>query len=232
MNIINRESALQIRRDQVAREDLVLFINACFSCSGQREFYSDGSNQRVSIDFLHRYILGNYRLLYARTLAAGINHFNAAQIVVNLLSIGKDTRPEHRVEEGALILATLRALPPNRAWRVLESVRKRKINNRRSRAITRQYLESRRDIVFESIKYRSKVRSSMRHCHLNMPGEIGNFLSTSENSAHFRLRSTRAIGKPITAPTPCIRFPSRWRRDWRLNTESRGMCSLRGSNLK
>ena len=60
----------QARRDQVAREDLVMFVNACFACSGQREFYSDGQDQRVSIDFLHRYILGNYRLSAAQTRRA------------------------------------------------------------------------------------------------------------------------------------------------------------------
>ena len=130
-------NALTARQRQVAREDLVIFINACFACTGQKEFYSDGDRQRVSIDFLHRYILGNYRLLYARTLAAGINDFNASQIIVNLLAKGKDIDPAHRVEEGALITAALRRLPPQRAWRVLSTLRERKINNRRSRAIVR-----------------------------------------------------------------------------------------------
>ena len=153
-----------IRREQVAREDLVLFINACFACTGQKEFYSDGWRQRVSIDFLHRYILGNYRLLYARTLAAGINDFNAAQIIVNLLSTGRSVDPAHRVEEGALIAAALRRMPPQRAWRVLSTLRERKINNRRARAIVREYAGS-RDIVFDSVKYRVKVRSALRHTH-------------------------------------------------------------------
>ena len=71
------------------------------------------------------YILGNYRLLYARTLAAGVNHFSQAQIVLNLLSTGRETDPAHREEEGALIAAALRALPPNRAWRVLQTLRVR-----------------------------------------------------------------------------------------------------------
>ena len=92
-----------VRAEQVAREDLVMFVNACFSCTGQREFYNDARGQAVSIEFLHAYILGNYRRLYARTLAAGINHFNQAQIVLNLLATGKQTSPEDRREEGALI---------------------------------------------------------------------------------------------------------------------------------
>ena len=47
------------RVEEVAREDLVMFINACLSCTGQREFYDDAYGQKVSIDFLHQYILGN-----------------------------------------------------------------------------------------------------------------------------------------------------------------------------
>ena len=86
----------QVRIEQVAREDLVMFVNACFSCTGQREFYGDARGQSVSIEFLHQYILGNYRRLYARTLAAGINHFNQAQIVLNLLASGSPVAVEDR----------------------------------------------------------------------------------------------------------------------------------------
>ncbi len=153
-----------------------MFVNACFACSGQREFYSDGQDQRVSIDFLHRYILGNYRLLYARTLAAGINHFNQAQIILNLLATGRDVGRAHRAEESALLTSALHALPPPRAWRVLETLRNRRINNRRARAVTREYLARRRDLPFDAVKYRSKVHSAARHAHLCLPGEVGGFL--------------------------------------------------------
>src|SRR4051812_11995065 len=116
---------LSLAHERVAREDLVLFINACFTCTGQREFYGDGRGQAVSIEFLHAYILGNYRRLYARTLAAGINHFNQAQIITNLLATGRDTPPAERPEEGRLLAAALRALPPQRAFRIFEALRER-----------------------------------------------------------------------------------------------------------
>ncbi|MBC1256531.1 hypothetical protein [Trichormus variabilis] len=164
------------RVEQVEREDLVMFINACLACTGQKEFYDDAYGQRVSIDFLHDYILGNYRLLYARTLAAGINHFNQAQIILKLLATGKDTIPEHRQEEGALIAHALNALPPQRAWGVLQQLRQRKINNRRSRAIARDYLSMRRDMSFDAVKYRAKVRAIATHAHLKLQSELGNFL--------------------------------------------------------
>ena len=164
------------RAEEVAREDLVMFINACLSCTGQREFYDDAYGEKVSIDFLHQYILGNYRSLYARTLAVGINHFNQAQIILNLLATGKNTSPQHREEEGALIASTLQKLPPQRAWGVLQQLRQRKINNRRSRAIARDYVNYRRNIDFDAVKYRSKLRAIVTHAHLKLQRELGNFL--------------------------------------------------------
>ncbi len=161
---------------QVERQDLVMFINACLSCTGQREFYNNNYGTGVSIDFLHDYILGNYRLLYARTLAAGINHFNRAQIILKLLATGRDTLPEHRQEEGALIAAALNELPPQRAWKVLAEIRRRGINNRRSRAITRDYIQSRRDLSFQAVKYRSKLRAVTIHNHLKLETELAAFL--------------------------------------------------------
>ncbi len=164
------------RAEQVAREDLVMFVNACFSCTGQREFYNDARGQAVSIEFLHSYILGNYRRLYARTLAAGINHFNQAQIILNLLATGKQTLAADKQEEGALIAAALRALPPQRAFRVLEVLRERRINNRRARAIAQEYLEGRPDPSFDAIKYRAKLRAAVSHGHLKLGGELNSFL--------------------------------------------------------
>lgn len=154
-----------------------MFINACLACTGQREFYDDAYGQRVSIDFLHDYIMGNYRLLYARTLAAGINHFNQAQIILKLLATGKQTDPKHRAEENALITAALHALPPQRAWRLLEQLRKRGINNRRSRAIAYHYLQSRGSrLPFQVVKYRSKVRAIATHAHFKLDEEVGAFI--------------------------------------------------------
>jgi hypothetical protein len=164
------------RAARVEREDMVMFINACFACTGQHEFYNDARGQSVTIEFLHQYILGNYRRLYARVLAAGINHFNKAQIILQLLASGAETPLAQRQEEGALIFAALCSLPPQRAYRVLEALRERRINNRRARAITKRYLGERKDLVFEALKYRSKLRAAAAHAHVKLPGELGAFL--------------------------------------------------------
>jgi hypothetical protein len=157
--------------ERTQREDIVHFLNACFACTGQREFYESANRQRVSIDFLHQYVLVNYRTVYARSLAAGVNHFNQSQIILRLLASGKDAIPG----EGVLIARTLSAMPPQRAWKTLRDARRLGINNRRTRAIARDYLRG-RDPAFDCVKYRNKVKAVACHNHLPLPGEAGRFL--------------------------------------------------------
>ena len=167
---------VQSAADRVAREDLVLFINACFASTGQSEFYGDSTGQGVSIRFLHEYILGNYRRLYARTLAAGVNHFNQALIIRNLLAIGAPVDAAQRAEEGQLILAAMIALPPQRVYHLFRELRATRVNNRRSRAVVRAYLLRRPDLAFDAVKYRVHLRAIAAHTHLKLPGETGAFL--------------------------------------------------------
>lgn len=161
---------------RVEREDLVTFINAAFSCTGQREFYGDAAGQTISIDFLHEYIQGNYRRLYARCLAVGINYFNTAKVVVNLLATAGELSPETRRHEGQLCAAALRRLPAPQAYRLLRALAARRVNNRRTRALVRQWLLGRPDLALDAVKYRSGLRAAVRHCHLRLPQELGRFL--------------------------------------------------------
>jgi hypothetical protein len=190
------------RREQVTREDLILFINACFASTGQREFYETAGEQRLSLAFLHDYIAGNYRRLYARCLTAGINHFNQGEIILKLLATGKDTPPADRAEEGRLILSALHQLPTQRAWGLLRELQTRRINNRRSRAISRDYLAQRQNLPFEAIKYRSKLKAAIAHNHLNLsplnstanpavtratlPADLGPFLFDFGSQKHYQ----------------------------------------------
>ncbi|MDJ0536860.1 MAG: hypothetical protein QNJ70_30970 [Xenococcaceae cyanobacterium MO_207.B15] len=171
---------------EIEREDILMFINSCFTCTGQKEFYSDAEGQKVSLNFLHDYILGNYRLLYARTLAAGINHFNIGQIIIKLLATGKDTPPEHKEEEGQLIAQALRKLPTQRAWKVLAQLQTQRINNRRSRAIARDYLQQRQDLSFDAVKYRLKLKAITVHNHLSLEEELGTFLFTPQQPKRYQ----------------------------------------------
>lgn len=161
---------------RVEREDLITFVNAAFSCTGQREFYGDAAGQSVSIEFLHEYICGNYRGLYARALAVGINHFNAAKVIVNLLASSREAGSEAWHEEGRLCMEALRRLPAPQAYRLIGALAQRRVNNRRTRAIVRDWLASRDDLYFDAVKYRSRLRAAVRHCHLRLPEPLGRFL--------------------------------------------------------
>lgn len=89
------ETFVETSADLIAAGDLLLFVNAAITSTGQREFHHAGE-QSLSLDFLHRYLLGNYRDLYAATLALDINDHNAALIARNLLATPAGTSTERR----------------------------------------------------------------------------------------------------------------------------------------
>ncbi|MEE4594337.1 hypothetical protein V2J94_21010 [Streptomyces sp. DSM 41524] len=170
------QSPRETPADLVAAEDVLLFVNAAITSTGQREFHSDAGEQRMSLDFLHAYMLGNYRDLYAATLALNINDHNAALIVRRLLESAKEATPEQRRTEGRLIARRLAALPPPRVYRLFRELRRAGVNNRRTRAIVRDWLAARPDPAFDAVKYRGAVKSAVRHAHLRLDGDLGPFL--------------------------------------------------------
>ncbi|GGJ24696.1 hypothetical protein [Deinococcus roseus] len=160
----------------ITREDLSLFLNACAAATSQQEFYSSEQEQRVSLRFLHQYICGNYRTLYARTLAAGLNHHNQQEVIYQLLSSGKDCPAEFRLLENRLITAALKQLPPQRAWKLLQRLQGGKVNNRRTRKVIATFIAGRKDLPFDALKYRRKVKAAMQHAHVKPSGEVSAFL--------------------------------------------------------
>lgn len=168
------------------REDLVMFINACFAATRQNEYYTDRFEQSISIDFLHRYVMTNYRRIYARAIASGINHFNQAQIVGNLLASGAPADPEQRTEEGQLIELALRRLPPNRVYGLFQNLQARRVNNRRTRAVIKRYLDWRKEPEFDAVKYSRKYRAASAHAHLKLDDEFGKFLFELKRTKTFK----------------------------------------------
>ncbi|MCX5065867.1 hypothetical protein OOJ91_08230 [Micromonospora lupini] len=164
------------RADRVACEDVVMFVNAAIASTAQREFRSDAAAQRLSLGFLHEYVLGNYRDLYAATLALDVNDRNAALVVTNLLRTAREASAAQRAVEGRLIAARLRSLPPQRVYGVIRELRRLRINNRRTRAIVRDWVAARPDPAFDAIKYRRSLSVAARHAHLPLPGEVGTVL--------------------------------------------------------
>lgn len=177
---------MQTAHERVTREDLLMFINACFACSGQREFYSDGHDQSVSIEFLHQYVLGNYRALYARTLACGVNDFNQALIIANLLATGKLVHAAERATENALITLALRRLPAHRAMHLVAKLAERKINNRRTRAIVQAFLAQPAHRELRAVKYRRTFWRAAAHSHIKLHGELGSFFTRGWRERKFQ----------------------------------------------
>lgn len=167
------------------REDMVMFVNACFAATGQNEYYIDRYTQAVSINFLHQYMLANYRHVYSRMLAAGINHFNQALIIRNLLAAGAPSDSSVRVVEGQLIGKALRNLPANRVFKLFARLRADGVNNRRTRAVIEAYMASRKSRSFDVLKYRNKIRTIVRHAHAKIGDEAARFLYAFRGEKHF-----------------------------------------------
>lgn len=162
--------------ERVRREDLHLFVNAGLTATGQGGYYHGAEHERLSLAFLHRYIAMNYRRLYALCLAAGLNDHNLGHCVFTLLKLGAPSEPEERAQENRLLTAALQRLPPQRAYKLFERLARKGVNNRRTRALVRGYLSSRRDLAFDAIKYRRRLRRATLHAHLTLPKEVAHFL--------------------------------------------------------
>ncbi|MEU8382297.1 hypothetical protein [Streptosporangium sp. NPDC048865] len=160
-------------------------MNAAITSTGQREFHSGADEQGLSLDFLHRYLLGNYRDLYAATLALDVNDHNATLIARNLLVTAGEADPGQRRAEGRLIARRLALLPPPRVYGLFRELRRARVNNRRTRAIMRDWLAARPDLAFDAVKYRGAVKDAVRHAHLRPGGELGPFLFTPHRPAAY-----------------------------------------------
>jgi hypothetical protein len=167
----NREAPIETAADLIAADDVLMFVNAAITSTGQREFRSGAGEQGLSLDFLHRYLLGNYRDLYAATLALDINDHNVVLIARNLLTTTAEADPAQRHVEGRLIARRLTLLPPPRVYRLFRELRRAKVNNRRTRAIMRDWLAARPDLAFDAVKYRGAVKTAVRHAHLRLGDE-------------------------------------------------------------
>ncbi|MFD7541796.1 hypothetical protein [Streptomyces sp. NPDC059819] len=163
--------------DLIAAEDVLLFVNAAVTATGQREFRSAAGEQRLSLAFLHAYVRVNYRRVYAAVLALDINDHNAALVIRHLLASAGEADAEEKRAEGRLIAARLAVMAPQRVYRLLRALRAAKVNNRRTRAIFRDWLAARPDPAFDAVKYRGGLKSATRHAHLPpVEAELGDFL--------------------------------------------------------
>lgn len=191
----------------VAAEDVLLFVNAAITATGQREFRSTAYQQQLSLDFLHEYVRVNYRRVYAAALALDINDHNAALIVRGLLEHAADASAGERRAEGRLIAARLAKLPPQRVYRLFRALRAAGVNNRRTRAIMRDWLTARPDPAHDAVKYRAGLKTAARHVHLRFggagePDETGTSCSGRAVGRATGTGCSTPGGAPITSRGP------------------------------
>lgn len=104
------------------------------------------------------------------------------RIVRGLLEHAADASAKEKLTEGRLVAARLAKLPPQRVYRLFRGLRAAKVNNRRTRAIMRDWLAARPDPAHDAVKYRAGLRTAARHAHLRLDGgtapdgELGAFL--------------------------------------------------------
>ncbi len=191
--------------ERVGREDLVLFINACLACTNQDEYYGQG-HESVSLAFLHEYICWNYRVLYSRTSTVGVNHLNRALIVEQLLATGARTPAWFRDEEGLLLGLAVRSLPPHRVYKMFERLRKKRVSNRRTRAVFKAFLSA-RDIGFDATKYRRKLKRNVRSFHAEVPSEVARFFSKAWRAGNYQHPMLDAYRQARFSNTALLQLP-------------------------
>jgi hypothetical protein len=164
------------QEERVEREDLHLYINAGLTATGQGGYYHGSLSERLSLAFLHRYVAINYRKLYTLCLAAGLNDHNLAHAIFTLLEGGAPKDSESRAQENELLRAATKTLPPQRAYKLFERLARAGVNNRRARALVKGYVLGRRDLAFDAVKYRHRMKMAVLHAHIPLPTDISRFL--------------------------------------------------------
>jgi len=162
--------------DRVRREDMLLFANAGFTATGQGGFYHGKTEERLSLTFLHEYVAQNYRHLYRLMLAGGLNDHNLAHAVFTLLSVGAPADAQERTLENQLLEAAMARLPPQRVYRLCERLADGRVNNRRTRALIAGWLGRRKNLAFDAVKYRHRMKKAVVHAHCAISPEVKRFL--------------------------------------------------------
>ncbi|MFE1960980.1 hypothetical protein [Streptomyces sp. NPDC059479] len=186
--------------DLIAAEDVLLFVNAAVTATGQREFHSGAHAQRLSLAFLHEYVRVNYRPVYAASLALDINDHNAVMVIEELLRTPREASLEEKRVEGRLIARRLTMLPPQRVYRLFRALRTAGIGNRRTRAILREWLATRPDLGHDAVKYRNGLKSAARHFHLPLASVTSETTVTTDASKTSDASETTELGDFLFAP--------------------------------
>lgn len=141
---------------------LVEYLTIACTNTGQATFYNTKKDQDKALADLHGEILRSDRRLYALSAVLPINDRSRQLIVENLLSTGKHATDS--ALEGQVIGFVLSDMQFNRILNLVVTLREKKINNKRTRDLGK--LVWAQVDAFRAIKYASKLRTILRHCHI------------------------------------------------------------------
>ena len=142
------------------------FINMSMTSTLQEEFYTKKDEQTKKSLKLHDDMFTNSRKIYSMTLLLPINDIHKACIIKNLIKNINISKVEKEFENN-LILDILKKLPTNRAYKTLHMLAQNKINNSRVRWLMRQFLYERKNLRFETLKYKRLMSVIVKHAHIN-----------------------------------------------------------------
>lgn len=141
---------------------LVDYLTMVCSGTGQSTFYNSKADQERALACVHTDMLGSNRRLYALSAALPITDKSRQLILKNLLSSG--SLCEDPLLEGHVISMTVGDLQFNRVLNMFMDLREAKTNNSRTRRLGKLIWKMVDE--FRAIKYRDKIRTVLRHCHI------------------------------------------------------------------
>lgn len=141
---------------------LVDYLTVACTGTSQSTFYNSSSDQRRAIDNTHTSMLVDDRRTYVLSAALPITDHSKQLVIKNLLRTGAHCTDQEL--EGHVISMIAGEIQFNRLLNLFSDLHKERCNNRRTRRLGRLVW----DMVdeFRAIKYRSKVRKLLRHCHI------------------------------------------------------------------
>lgn len=141
---------------------LVKYLSMACTGTGQATFYNTRKDQEALLTETHLQMLASNRRLYALSAALPINDRSKQLILENLLSSGK--LAEDSSLEGNVMGMVVGDMQFNRILNLFVGLRDKKVNNSRTRSLGR-LIWGQVD-AYRAIKYASKIRSLLRHCHI------------------------------------------------------------------
>jgi len=142
------------------------FLNSTITSTLQTEYYTKPDDQAKIIFNAHQLMMDANREIYALSLLLPINDIHKQLIIYNLLKNGRGVSKEQKFWENRIIMVALKLMPTNRAYKLFTVLQKNKVNNVRARWLAKEFLTSRENLVYETIKYKKWLKNLIIHNHL------------------------------------------------------------------